>query len=86
MAAVNIFTAQGGNGRVDVGQELGSSATAMFIYDVQPGRRSSPYHYEYEEEWLLVVEGSVVRTGGTRRVVFVAAMCRKAAHGQSRPA
>jgi uncharacterized cupin superfamily protein len=63
MAAVNIFTAQGGNGRVDVGQELGSSATAMFLYDVQPGRSSSPYHYEYEEEWLLVVDGSVaVRT------------------------
>jgi len=60
MAAVNIFTAQSPNGRVDLGQELGSSATAMFIYDVQPGRSSSPYHYEYEEEWLLVVDGSVV--------------------------
>src|SRR4029453_1410471 len=25
-----------------------------------PGQGSSPYHYEYDEEWLLVVEGTVV--------------------------
>lgn len=60
MVAVNIFTAESPNGRVDVAGELGSSATAMFIYDLPPGRSSSPYHYEYEEEWLLVVDGSVV--------------------------
>ena len=35
----------------------------MFIYDIGPGASSSPYHYEYDEEWLLVVEGTVaVRT------------------------
>jgi uncharacterized cupin superfamily protein len=60
MVAVNIFTAESPNGRVDVAAELGSSATAMFIYDLPPGRSSSPYHYEYEEEWLLVVDGSIV--------------------------
>jgi len=27
---------------------------------VPPGASSSPYHYEFEEEWLLVVEGEVV--------------------------
>jgi uncharacterized cupin superfamily protein len=32
----------------------------MFIYDLEPGASSSPYHYEYEEEWLLVVDGIVV--------------------------
>ncbi len=47
-------------GRLDVSQAVGSAATAMFVYDIQPGRSSSPYHYEYEEEWLLVVEGSLV--------------------------
>jgi len=63
MAAINLFTAPNPNGRIDVGRELGSSQTAMFVYDVEPGRSSSPYHYEYEEEWLLVVDGSVaVRT------------------------
>jgi uncharacterized cupin superfamily protein len=25
-----------------------------------PGTSSSPYHYEYDEEWLLVVDGTVV--------------------------
>lgn len=47
-------------GRLDVAQAVGSSATAMFVYDVAPGEGSSPYHYEYEEEWLLVVEGTLV--------------------------
>lgn len=32
----------------------------MYIYDLAPGRSSSPYHYEYEEEWLLVLEGTIV--------------------------
>ena len=32
----------------------------MFINDLEPGQGSSPYHYEYEEEWLLVVEGTIV--------------------------
>jgi uncharacterized cupin superfamily protein len=32
----------------------------MFVYDLAPGQASSPYHYEYEEEWLLVLEGTVV--------------------------
>jgi uncharacterized cupin superfamily protein len=35
-------------------------ATAMFVYDLAPGQSQSPYHYEYEEEWVLVVDGSVV--------------------------
>jgi uncharacterized cupin superfamily protein len=35
----------------------------MFIYDIAPGESSSPYHYEYVEEWLLVIAGTVaVRT------------------------
>jgi uncharacterized cupin superfamily protein len=57
---INVFNAPNRGGRIDVAGELGSSATAMFIYDLPPGETSSPYHYEYEEEWLLVVDGSVV--------------------------
>jgi uncharacterized cupin superfamily protein len=41
-------------GRLD----LSSDETAMFVYDVDPGG-SFPYHYEYVEEWLLVIEGAV---------------------------
>ena len=42
-------------GRLD----LSSGETAMYLYDVDPGE-SFPYHYEYVEEWLLVVDGAVV--------------------------
>ena len=42
------------SGRLD----LSSDDTAMYLYDVEPGD-SFPYHYEYVEEWLLVVDGTV---------------------------
>jgi uncharacterized cupin superfamily protein len=60
MEAVNIFKAENPDGRVDVARTVGSAETLMFIYDLAPGQGSSPYHYEYEEEWLLVVDGTVV--------------------------
>ena len=59
MEAVNIFDAENLEGRIDVARHVGSAATAMFIYDLAPGQSSSPYHYEYEEEWLLVIDGSI---------------------------
>ena len=59
MEAVNIFDAENLEGRIDVARRLGSAATAMYIYDLAPGQSSSPYHYEYEEEWLLVIDGSI---------------------------
>lgn len=43
------------SGRLD----LSSEDTAMYLYDLGPGE-SFPYHYEYVEEWLLVLDGSVV--------------------------
>jgi uncharacterized cupin superfamily protein len=47
-------------GRLD----LSSDQTAMYLYDLAPGE-SFPYHYEYVEEWLLVLGGAVaVRTPG----------------------
>jgi len=60
MAAVNIFSAQNLEGRIDVARAFGSKATQMFIYDLEPGSLQCPYHYEYDEEWLLVVDGTVV--------------------------
>ena len=42
-------------GRLD----LSSDETAMFLYDIAPGTEL-PYHYEYVEEWLLVLDGAVV--------------------------
>ena len=57
---LNIVSAENSDGRIDVGHALGSAETLMFIYDLAPGQSSSPYHYEYDEEWLLVVDGTVV--------------------------
>jgi uncharacterized cupin superfamily protein len=59
MAKINVFSTEI-SGRIDASQAVGSNATAMYIYELPPGRSSSPYHYEYEEEWLLVLDGTVV--------------------------
>ena len=59
MESVNIH-AERFEGRLDVAQALGSDSLAMFVYDLEPGGGSSPYHYEYAEEWVLVVEGTLV--------------------------
>jgi len=60
----NVFDDQF-SGRLD----LSSEETAMYVYDLDPGD-SFPYHYEYVEEWLLVVDGAVVvrAPGGEREV------------------
>src|SRR5262245_37491897 len=60
MNSINLINAANTGGRIDVGEATGSSEMLMFIYDLAPGQGSSPYHYEYDEEWLLVVEGTVV--------------------------
>jgi uncharacterized cupin superfamily protein len=60
MEAVNIFSAENLEGRIDVARAVRSTATLMFIYDLAPGQSQSPYHYEYAEEWLLVVDGTLV--------------------------
>ena len=56
MEKVNLFGVEN-TGRVDIGAAVGSKDTTMYLYDVAPGSSSSPYHYEFEEEWLLVVDG-----------------------------
>lgn len=42
---------------------LGGRELAVKAFEVPPGESLCPYHYEYVEEWLIVLEGSmVVRT------------------------
>lgn len=53
---VNLF--EDFTGRLDVAGALGSAETAMYLYDLDPGE-ALPYHYEYVDEWLLVVDGTV---------------------------
>ena len=60
MEKVNLYAEI--TGRFDLSAALRSAETAMYVYDVRPGD-TFPYHYEYVEEWLLVVDGTVeVRT------------------------
>jgi uncharacterized cupin superfamily protein len=60
MQSINVFSVDKPEGRLDVAQVLGSSDFMMFVYDLEPGTSSSPYHYEYAEEWLLVLDGALV--------------------------
>jgi uncharacterized cupin superfamily protein len=50
-------------GEAKVGQAAGGKALAVRIYELPVGESVCPYHYEYEEEWLLLLDGAlVVRT------------------------
>ncbi|HEY7794047.1 MAG TPA: cupin domain-containing protein [Gaiellaceae bacterium] len=44
--------------RAAVGEQIGGQRLGASLYELQPGERSFPYHYEYgAEEWLFVVAG-----------------------------
>jgi len=40
-------------------QELESKEHVLKAFEIPPGESLCPYHYEYVEEWLLVLEGRV---------------------------
>jgi uncharacterized cupin superfamily protein len=45
------------------GKEAGGKELAVRLYEVPSGETLCPYHYEYVEEWLIVMTGEVrVRT------------------------
>jgi uncharacterized cupin superfamily protein len=74
MDPVNVFTASYEYDEQDpegyqsamavVGRMAGGRAIAVKAYLLPPGQSLCPYHYEYEEEWLLVLDGAalVLRT------------------------
>jgi uncharacterized cupin superfamily protein len=44
--------------RARVGEQIGAEKLGASLYELEPGERTFPYHYEYgAEEWLLVVAG-----------------------------
>jgi uncharacterized cupin superfamily protein len=43
-----------------VGKSAGGEELAVKAFALPPGQSVCPYHYEYVEEWLLVLEGEVV--------------------------
>ena len=43
----------------DVSEPLGAKEHATYVYELPPGQALCAYHYEYVEEWLIVLEGPV---------------------------
>ena len=44
--------------RASIGRTIGASLLGATLYELPPGEKSFPYHYEWgAEEWLLVVSG-----------------------------
>ena len=51
------------SGVADISKALGAHALAVKLFELPSGQSLCPYHYEYEEEWLVVLDGTVlVRT------------------------
>ena len=42
-----------------VGQAAGGRELAVKLFEIPAGESLCPYHYEYVEEWLLVLEGDL---------------------------
>jgi uncharacterized cupin superfamily protein len=45
------------SGVANVGKAAGGSDLAVKLFELPAGKSLCPYHYEYEEEWLIVLEG-----------------------------
>lgn len=60
-----------------VGTAAGGRDQAIKLFEIPPGESICPYHYEYEEEWLLVLDGAVaLRTpAGERSIDRGALVC-----------
>jgi uncharacterized cupin superfamily protein len=46
-------------GMARVGQEAGGKELAVKLFEIPPGQSLCPYHYEYVEEWLIVLDGAL---------------------------
>lgn len=47
-------------GMARFGPAIGASTMGGSVYDLPPGESVCPYHYEWDEEWLIVVSGHPV--------------------------
>jgi uncharacterized cupin superfamily protein len=47
-------------GMARIGKAAGGEELAVKLFEIPPGQSLCPYHYEYVEEWLLVLEGELV--------------------------
>jgi uncharacterized cupin superfamily protein len=58
-------------GVAQVGKAAGGEELTVKLFEIPPGETLCPYHYEYVEEWLIVLDGqAAVRTpDGTRTLI-----------------
>ncbi|HKH14206.1 MAG TPA: cupin domain-containing protein [Solirubrobacterales bacterium] len=47
------------SGYVKLAPPIGAKAMAGTLYELPAGNSNCPYHYESDEEWLLVLEGTL---------------------------
>jgi uncharacterized cupin superfamily protein len=47
------------SGMADVGKAAGAVEESVRLFEVPPRQHLCPYHYEYVEEWALVIDGPV---------------------------
>ncbi len=47
------------SGIANVGKQAGGEEIAVKLFEIPPGQSLCPYHYEYVEEWLLVLDGEL---------------------------
>ena len=69
MAEPNVFTAELNYdpehpagyhaGVARVGEAAGGRELSVKLFEIPPGESLCPYHYEYVEEWLVVLDGTV---------------------------
>ena len=82
MDVFNLFAEPEGDGENDrdgyrhrvvaVGQRLGASLLGGSLYELPPGEKTWPYHYETGcEEWLLVVSGRPTLRGPDGERVYL---------------
>ncbi len=65
------------SGVARVGSLAGATENSVKAFELPPGQKLCPYHYEYVEEWLLVLDGPVdVRgPGGWETLASGALVC-----------
>jgi uncharacterized cupin superfamily protein len=65
------------SGYLKLAQQIGGNTMAGTLYELPPGNSNCPYHYESDEEWLLVLEGrlTVRHSEGTAELVAGDLVC-----------
>jgi uncharacterized cupin superfamily protein len=65
------------SGMAEVGRLAGGRENTVKLFELPPGQSLCPYHYEYTEEWLLVLDEPVElrRPGGAETLAPGALVC-----------